>query len=89
MFATPRQKAQNHACASRGVTVSADGGAGRSAILEASCMTEASKEERKGKKEKTCTQGSYTLLWTEFFQTIFFLFSRLKVTVRFSRRNKS
>ena len=70
MFATPRQKAQNHACASRGVTASADGGAGRSAILEASCRMEAS-------KEKTCTQGSYTFLWTEFktfSRPFFFIF---------------
>ena len=57
MFATPQQKANNYACASRGVTASADGEAGRSAILEASCRIEASKG-KPVQKGKFCTNNT-------------------------------
>lgn len=54
MFATPQQKANNYACASRGVTASADGEAGRSAIWRRL----AGSRHRRGKpvqKGKFCT----------------------------------
>ncbi|PFX17925.1 hypothetical protein AWC38_SpisGene17722 [Stylophora pistillata] len=59
MFTTPRPKAHDGACAICGVTASADGEAGRSAILKASCRMEVS-------KEKTNIKGlKKPMVWTD------------------------